>query len=225
MFDRTEKLIGSENLNLISTKSVLIVGLGGVGSSAILSLVRSGISKVIIIDYDDVDISNINRQLIAFDSTVGKKKTLVCEEMIKNINPECEVIKYDVFLDGNNISKIIDDNLPDYIIDACDSVATKQALITESLKRKIKIISCMGTGNKLNPLDLEITDIRKTVNDPLARVMRSWVNKNKIKDKIMVLSSREVPIKKGRVIASMCFVPNTAGILIANYIIKDIIKI
>lgn len=225
MFDRTEKLIGSENLNLISTKSVLIVGLGGVGSSAILSLVRSGISKVIIIDYDDVDISNINRQLIAFDSTVGKKKTVVCEEMIKNINPECEVIKYDVFLDGNNISKIIDDNLPDYIIDACDSVATKQALIAESLKRKIKIISCMGTGNKLNPLDLEITDIRKTVNDPLARVMRSWVNKNKIKDKIMVLSSREVPIKKGRVIASMCFVPNTAGILIANYIIKDIIKI
>lgn len=225
MFDRTERLIGSENLNLIFNKSVLIVGLGGVGSSALLSLVRSGIGKVIIIDYDDVDISNINRQLIAFTSTIGKKKTLVCEEMIKNINPECEVIKYDVFLDSNNISKIIDDNLPDYIIDACDTVGTKQALILEALKKNIKIISCMGTGNKLNPLDLEITDIRKTVNDPLARVMRSWVKKNKIKDKIMVLSSKELPIKKGRVIASMCFVPNAAGMLIANYIVKDIIKI
>ena len=225
MFDRVERLIGKENLTLIRNKSVLIVGLGGVGGSAILSLVRSGIGKVIIIDFDSVDISNINRQLIAFHDSVGRKKTDVCEEIIKNINPECEVVKYDVFLDKDNIIKILDDNNPDYVIDACDSVKTKQALIKTCLYKKIKIISCMGTGNKLNPLDLEITDIRKTVNDPLARVMRKWVKDNRINDKIMVVSSKENPLKKDRVIASMCFVPNTAGMLIANYIIKDIIKI
>ena len=169
MFDRIERLIGKDNLTLIKNKSVLIVGLGGVGGSAILSLVRSGIGKVIIIDFDNVDISNINRQLIAFNDSVGRKKTDVCEEVIKNINPECEVVKYDIFLDKDNIIKILDDNNPDYVIDACDSVKTKQALIKACLYKKIKIISCMGTGNKLNPLDLEITDIRKTVNDPLAR--------------------------------------------------------
>lgn len=225
MFDRIERLIGKENLTLIKNKSVLIVGLGGVGGSAILSLVRSGIGKVIIIDFDSVDISNINRQLIAFNNSVGRKKTDVCEEIIKNINPECEVVKYDVFLDKDNIIKILDDNNPDYVIDACDSVKTKQALIKACLYKKIKVISCMGTGNKLNPLDLEITDIRKTVNDPLARVMRKWVKDNRINDKIMVVSSKENPLKKDRVIASMCFVPNAAGMLIANYIIKDIIKI
>ena len=217
MFDRIERLIGKENLTLIKNKSVLIVGLGGVGGSAILSLVRSGIGKVIIIDFDSVDISNINRQLIAFNDSVGRKKTDVCEEVIKNIN--------DIFLDKDNIIKILDDNNPDYVIDACDSVKTKQALIKACLYKKIKIISCMGTGNKLNPLDLEITDIRKTVNDPLARVMRKWVKDNRINDKIMVVSSKEKPLKKDRVIASMCFVPNAAGMLIANYIIKDIIKI
>ena len=211
MFDRIERLIGKENLTLIKNKSVLIVGLGGVGGSAILSLVRSGIGKV--------------RQLIAFNDSVGRKKTDVCEEVIKNINPECEVVKYDIFLDKDNIIKILDDNNPDYVIDACDSVKTKQALIKACLYKKIKIISCMGTGNKLNPLDLEITDIRKTVNDPLARVMRKWVKDNRINDKIMVVSSKEKPLKKDRVIASMCFVPNAAGMLIANYIIKDIIKI
>lgn len=225
MFDRIERLIGSSNLELINAKSVLIVGLGGVGGSAILSLVRSGIKKVIIIDFDKIDVSNINRQLIAFQDSVGKKKTDVCSEIIKNINPECEVIKYDIFLDKENIMQILNDNNPDYVIDACDSVKTKQALIKACLYKKIKIISCMGTGNKLNPLDLEITDIRKTVNDPLARVMRKWVKDNKINDKIMVLSSKENPLKKDKVISSMCFVPNTAGILIANYIIKDIIKI
>ena len=214
MFDRIERLIGKDNLTLIKNKSVLIVGLGGVGGSAILSLVRSGIGKVIIIDFDNVDISNINRQLIAFNDSVGRKKTDVCEE-----------VKYDIFLDKDNIIKILDDNNPDYVIDACDSVKTKQALIKACLYKKIKIISCMGTGNKLNPLDLEITDIRKTVNDPLARVMRKWVKDNRINDKIMVVSSKEKPLKKDRVIASMCFVPNAAGILIANYIIKDIIKI
>ena len=225
MFDRIERLIGKDNLTLIKNKSVLIVGLGGVGGSAILSLVRSGIGKVIIIDFDNVDISNINRQLIAFNDSVGRKKTDVCEEVIKNINPECEVVKYDIFLDKDNIIKILDDNNPDYVIDACDSVKTKQALIKACLYKQIKIISCMGTGNKLNPLDLEITDIRKTVNDPLARVMRKWVKDNRINDKIMVVSSKEKPLRKDRVIASMCFVPNAAGMLIANYIIKDIIKI
>lgn len=225
MFDRIERLIGRENLSKINDKTVLVVGLGGVGGSCVLSLVRSGIKKVIIVDFDIVDLSNLNRQIITFQDNVGHKKVDVCYETIKKINPDCEVIKYDMFLDSENIKNIFDTAKIDYVVDACDSVQTKKAIILECLKRKIKFISCMGTGNKLNPLNLEIIDIRKTFNDPLAKVMRKWVKDNKINDKIMVLSSREVPLKKDKIIASMCFVPNMAGTLIANYIIKDIIKI
>ena len=224
MFDRIERLIGKENLTLIKNKSVLIVGLGGVGGSAILSLVRSGIGKVIIIDFDSVDISNINRQLIAFNDSVGRKKTDVCEEVIKNINPECEVVKYDIFLDKDNIIKILDDNNPDYVIDACDSVKTKQALIKACLYKKIKIISCMGTGNKLNPLDLEITDIRKTVNDPLARVIRNKFKNEK--RKIMVVYSKEKGVKiSDRTPGSTSLVPSVAGVMCASFVINDIMEV
>lgn len=224
MFDRLEILIGNENLNKIHETKVLIIGLGGVGGSCALSLVRSGIKNIVIIDYDKVDITNLNRQVIAFQSTIGMKKTEVLEKIIKEINPICNIKKYDLFIDETNIKEIIDIEKPHYIIDACDSKEAKKAIILESLKRKIKFISSMGTGNKFDPSKLEITDIRKTENDPLARIFRKWVKDNKINSKIPVLCSKEVPKKCGNVVASTSFVPNSAGLLISSYVIREIIE-
>ena len=224
MFDRLELLIGKDNLEKIKSKKVLVVGIGGVGGSVVTSLVRSGIKNIVIIDFDTVDITNLNRQVIAYQSTIGMKKTDAMEKLINEINPTCNIVKYDLFLDSENIKEIIERERPDYIVDACDSKETKKAIIIEALKRKIKFISSMGTGNKLDPTKLEITDIRKTVNDPLARIFRKWVKDSKINDKIMVLSSREVPKKTGNVVASVSFVPNSARFLISSYIINDIIS-
>ena len=225
MFDRVEKLIGKDNLNRIKEKCVLIVGLGGVGGSALETLVRSGVENIVVVDYDTVDISNLNRQVISNQNNIGLKKVDVSLDFCTNINPNCKVKKYDLFLNEDNILNIFEENKVDYVIDACDSIKTKQLLILESIKRNIDFISCMGTGNKLDPTKLQIIDIRKTNNDPLAKIMRKWVKDSKIKDKIPVVSSLEVPLKKDKVISTMSFVPNVAGILLANYIIKKIIKI
>ena len=223
MFDRIEGLIGKELVDKIKSKTVMVVGLGGVGGSTVESLVRSGIENIIIVDCDIVEKSNLNRQVISYYEAIGRKKTDVCKEKIISINPNCNVTVLDIFLESGNIDNILNEYKPNYVIDACDTVLTKQSLIEKCLKRKIKIISCLGTGNKLDPTQLEITDIRKTVNDPLARKLRKWVKDSNIKEKVMVVSSRELPIKKDKVY-TMCFVPNVAGIMLANYVIKDIIK-
>ena len=207
MFERLEKMIGLDNINKIKSKKVLIVGLGGVGGSCVLSLIRSGISDITLVDYDRVDITNLNRQVVAFRSTIGMKKTEVLKKMILDINPDCNVVIKDKFLDDENIEEIILDDY-DYVIDACDTVRTKKAIIKECIKKDIKIISSMGTGNKLDPSMLEICDIRNTINDPLARIMRKWVKDEKINKKIMVLSSKELPIKVDGVVSSNSFVPN-----------------
>lgn len=224
MFDRFEKMIGSTNLNKIKEKNILIVGLGGVGGHAVLGLIRSGISHITLIDYDTVDITNLNRQVVAKRSTVGMKKTKSLKEIILDINPECNVKIIDMFLDEENIPQIIT-NEYDYVIDACDTVSAKKAIIKTCLNKKIKFISSMGTGNKLDPTKLEIIDIRKTNYDPLAKVMRKWVRDENIKEKIPVLSSTEVPQKVEGVISSNSFVPGSAGLLIASWIINDIIDL
>lgn len=224
MFDRLELLIGKDNLCKIQSTKILIVGVGGVGGECALSLIRSGIKDIAIIDYDVVDISNINRQVVAYHSTIGKKKVDVLENIIKDINSECNVSKYDIYLDKDNIKEIIDKETPKFIIDCCDSKETKKAIIKEALARNIDFISSMGTGCKMDPSLLEITDIRKTNNDPLARIFRKWVKDEKINKKIPVLCSKEVPIHSGRVVASNSFVPNSAGLLISSYVIRKIIK-
>ena len=224
MFERFELLIGKENLQKINNTKVLIVGIGGVGGSVVTSLVRSGIKDIVIIDFDVVDITNINRQTVAYHSTIGMKKIDVMEKIIKDINPLANIKKYDLFLDNENIKEILDLESPDFIIDACDAKETKKSIILESSKRKIKFISSMGTGNKMDPSKLEITDIRKTVNDPLARIFRKWVKDNNINFKIPVLSSTELPIKTGKIVASNSFVPNSAGLLISSYVINEIIN-
>lgn len=222
MFERTISLIGEENFKMIQEKTVLIVGLGGVGGYATESLVRSGIKNFILIDHDTVDISNINRQIISNTKNIGNNKVEEFQKRIIEINPECNVITHKLFLDRTNYN-ILDNYKIDYIIDCCDSVDTKKLLIDYSLKKDIKLISSMGTANKLDPAKLEIVDIRKTSYDPLAKILRKYVNDLKINKKIMVVSSTEPPMQKEK-LTTLIFVPATAGILCAQYIITDIIK-
>ena len=223
-FDRFKKLISEDSFENISSKTVLVVGVGGVGGYVVEALVRSGIGKIIIVDGDMVDETNINRQIIALSSTVGQSKVDVFEKRIKDINEKCEVIKINKFIDASNIDVLFDYEF-DYLVDACDTVSTKLALIDRCILVKRKFISSMGTGNKLDPSMLEIVDVRKTVNDPLARIVRKHVKDKRINDKVLVLSSRELPIKTGdRIPGSTSFVPSSAGLLIASYIIRTFIN-
>ena len=224
-FSRIESLIGTDNLKKIKSKTVLVIGLGGVGGSAVETLVRNGISNIIIVDYDIVDITNINRQVIAFHSTIGKNKTAVLEAKIKDINPNCNVIKINKLINNTNIDELFEYDI-DYIIDACDDMETKKLLIKKSIEKNIKLISCMGTAKKIDPTKLKITELRKTTYDKIAKILRKWAIDEKINKKIMVVSSDEEIIKTddNKTLASMSFVPNVAGILCANYIIREIIK-
>lgn len=222
-FTRLESLIGTDKLNKLKTSTVLVVGIGGVGGYTVESLARSGIGKIIIVDFDTVDITNINRQIIATTKTIGLKKVDVMEERIKDINPVCSVIKYPIFLNKDNIEEVLTEKI-DFIIDCCDSVETKKLLLKEATMTKINFIASMGTANKMNPSMLEITTIDKTYNDPLARIMRKYVKDLNIKSKIMVLSSRELPKKNGTTLASNAFVPSSAGLLITSHVINKLIK-
>lgn len=223
-FDRFRKIVGDVCVDNLSTKTVLVVGVGGVGGYVVEGLVRSGIGKIIIVDSDVVDETNINRQIIALNSTVGQSKVDAFEKRIKDINEQCEVIKINKFIDSSNVDVLFDYEF-DYLVDACDTVSTKLELIDRCILLKRKFISSMGTGNKLDPSMLEIVDIRKTVNDPLARIVRKHVKDKKITDKVLVLSSRELPIKtKDRTPGSTAFVPSSAGLLIASYIVRDFIN-
>lgn len=223
-FVRFEKLVGTDALNYLSTKTVLVLGVGGVGGYVVEGLVRSGVGRIIVIDKDIVDETNLNRQIIALESTIGEKKVDVIEKRIKDINSAVIVQKLDKFIDKDNLNEIFQYDF-DYLVDACDTVSTKLAIIDRCLGEKRKFISSMGTGNKLDPSMLEIVDIRKTVNDPLARIVRKHVKDKKINDKVMVLSSRELPIKTGnRTPGSSSFVPSSAGLLIASYIVRQFIS-
>jgi len=220
MFDRTISLIGEEKFKIIQSKTVLIVGLGGVGGFATEALARSGIKNIILIDHDTIDITNLNRQIISNQHNIGSNKVKKFKKRIKEINPECNIEIHKLFLDENNFD-IIDKYNIDYIIDACDSVKTKKLLINYSINKNIKLISSMGTANKIDPTKLEIIDIRKTSYDPLAKILRKYVNDLKTNKKIMVVSSTEPPLKKEN-LSTLIFVPATAGLLCANYVIKDI---
>ncbi len=223
-FERLKKMVGEESLTILSSKTVLVIGIGGVGGHVCEALVRSGINNIIIVDGDVVDETNLNRQIIALNSTIGKAKVDVMKARIKDINPECQVKTINEFITPDNIELLFKTKI-DYLVDACDTVPAKKRIILECLKRKIPFISCMGTGNKLDPSKLEIIDIRKTKNDPLARIIRKFVKDEKINKKVLVLSSSEVPIKtEDSTPGSTAFVPASAGLLIASYLIRDIIN-
>ena len=220
MFERFELLVGNK-IEDIKNKKVLVVGVGGVGSYTVESLVRCGVGSITIIDNDIIDITNLNRQLMTTTDNIGESKVEVVKNRIESINPKCSVNAINAFLDENNIDSIVNDY--DYVVDACDTVKTKVGLINICNKKNIKLISAMGTGNKMNPSKLEITDIYKTNNDPLAKLIRHECRCLGIK-KLTVVCSSELPIKKGvKTIPSNSFVPATAGLLITSYIINDIV--
>jgi len=222
MFDRIEILV-KDKIELIKDKTVLIIGLGGVGGYALESLVRSGIGKVIIVDNDRIDITNLNRQIISLNSTIKRDKVDVAYERMKDINPSLEIIKIKDYILPNNIDMLFEYKI-DYVIDACDTILTKKELIRKCLEKNIKFISSMGTGKKIDPTKLKIMDIRKTSYDPIAKIIRNMVKKEKIKGKVMVVCSDEKVIEtNSKEIGSMIFVPATAGILCANYVIRDIV--
>ncbi len=221
-FERIRLQIKNNNVEKIKNTKVIIVGLGGVGSYALESLIRMGIGTITIIDNDIVDITNLNRQLMTLHSNIGKYKVDVWEERIKDINPNCKVIKINTFITKDNINII---GTADYIVDACDTISTKKELIKYAVKNNIKIISSMGTGNKLDPSKLEIVDIRKTSYDPIAKIIRKMIKDEKIKEKIPVVCSKEIPLKvNSTTISSNSFVPSIAGLLCTSYVINDIIK-
>ncbi len=221
-FDRTKKMIGDKNFNLITKTSVVIVGLGGVGSSATEMLARSGINSFVVVDFDVFEESNLNRQILCLSNNIGKLKVEEAKKRIKLINKNAKVTCINVKLNDN-----IDIMLPktDYIIDACDDIKAKVNLVKFAILNNIKIISCCGTGNRLHPEMLSISNIWKTNYDPLAKRLRHELRKEKINYKLPVVCSKEKPfIKTNGSVGSVCFVPNFAGILLASYVINDIIK-
>ncbi len=221
-FNRLENLIGSFSLEKLKKTTVLVIGLGGVGGYVVEALTRSGIGNLILVDYDKVDITNFNRQIIAINENVGKYKVDCFKERIASINEECNVTIYNLRIDNDNIKDIFNTKI-DFVVDAVDDVRAKVSIINYCLEHNIEFISSMGTGNRLNPSKLTITTLDKTYNDPLARIIRSKFDKNTQK-KITVCLSLELPLKvtDKTVIGSNAFVPSSAGLLIASHIIRKI---
>lgn len=233
-YSRTELLIGTEGMDKLRKSSVMVFGAGGVGSHCIEALARSGIGTLIIIDNDTVSLTNINRQSIAYHSTVGRPKTEVMAERIHDIDPLIRVKTYETFVLPENLTGILDgEGRIDYIIDAIDTVSAKIALAEEAGKRGLRLISSMGTGNKLHPELFEIDDLSNTSVCPLCRVMRRELKQRGILH-LKVLYSREKPIDIGgrqtgedpgvrrSVPGSISFVPPVAGLLIAGQVIREL---
>ena len=230
MFQRTELLIGKENLNKLQHSHVIVFGVGGVGGFAIEALVRSGIGEISIVDFDTIDLTNLNRQIIATQDSIGKLKTSVMRDRLLSINPNVIVHEFPEKFSMENSDLFFKDKKYDYIVDAIDLVTSKLALAEIAKNLSIPIISSMGTGNKIEPTMLEVADINKTSVCPLARVMRKELKNRGIK-KLKVVYSKELPRKpfnesgsreKKVNVGSIAFVPSTAGLIIASEVIKDL---
>lgn len=239
-YSRTELLIGAEGMDRLKESSVMVFGVGGVGSHCIEALARSGVGRLILIDNDTVSLTNINRQSIAYHSTIGRAKTDVMSERIRDIDPSITVKTYETFLLPENLGHLLDKEEEtggkiDYIVDAIDTVSAKIALVEEAQRRKIRLISSMGTGNKLHPELFEIDDLSKTSVCPLCRVMRRELKQRGILH-VKVLYSKEEPVDiSGRetgedpgarrsIPGSISFVPPVAGLMIAGQVIRELSK-
>lgn len=224
-FSRTELLIGKENIEKLRDKKIAIFGLGGVGSFVTEGIIRCGTKNLILVDNDEISPSNINRQLYALQSTIGKKKTDLAKERCLDINPLANIQTFNLFYLEETQNQI-DLSDCDYIIDAIDTVSAKLLLIENAKKLNVPIISSMGTGNKLNPFAFQISDIFKTSVCPLARTMRYELKKRGYNSKTLknlkVLFSTEIPASSIRPPASISFVPSVAGLMIASEVIKDL---
>ena len=230
VFSRAELLLGKEKLDKLRNARVAVFGIGGVGSFAAEAIARGGVGHIALIDGDTVSLTNINRQLIALHSTVGKDKTAVMAERIHDICPETEVVEYPVNYTAEN-KDLIDFASYDYIVDAIDMVTSKILLIEEAKKAGTEVISCMGTGNKFDPTQFEVVDISKTSVCPLAKVMRKELKDRGIKG-VKVGYSKEIPVKpadsdetsRRQTPGSLSFVPPVAGMILAREVIKHIME-
>jgi len=225
MFDRTINLIGEYNYLKLKNSNILVLGVGGVGGYAIETLVRSGVENITIVDFDKVDLSNINRQIIALNSNIGNNKTVEWKKRILEINPNVNVNVINERISKDNIDILFDDSY-DFIIDACDTVIVKKLLIKMCKEKDINLITVCGMGKKVNPTLVKICDIRDTSYDPLAKALRKYVKDENIKGKVPCVFSSEIPIvsENNNVVSSMMMVPAVAGIFAANYVIDKIIN-
>ncbi len=245
-FSRSELLIGNDGLEKLKNSTVHVLGVGGVGSFTAEALARGGIGKIVLVDDDTVCLTNINRQVHATTKTLGKNKVEVMRDRILEINPECEVVIHNTFIDKNNLDEIIGTNT-DYVVDAIDTVSSKLDLAEYSAEKNVPLISCLGTGNKFDPTQFKITDIKKTKVCPLAKVMRYELKKRRVK-KLEVLFSEELPTKpqenniptcqngcvciggskkctiRRQIPGSMSYVPPVAGMILAGHVIQKILK-
>ena len=246
-FSRTELLLGQDSIRKLSEKRVAVFGIGGVGGYVTEALARSGVGALDLIDKDTVSISNINRQIIALTSTVGKYKTEVMKERILDINPDLQVKTYNMFYLPETADQF-DFSTYDYVVDAVDTVTAKVTLVLEAQKAGVPIISCMGAGNKLDPTRFRVADIYKTSGCPLARVMRTALRKRGVKH-LKVVYSDEIPTRpiedmsiscrnhcicppgakhkcteRRDIPGSTAFVPSVAGLIIAGEVVKDLAK-
>ncbi|SEF42785.1 ThiF family adenylyltransferase [Paenibacillus sp. UNC499MF] len=240
-FSRTELAIGPEGLQVMKGSTVAVLGIGGVGSIAAEALARTGVGRIILIDKDVVDITNVNRQIHALTTTVGQPKAELMQERIKLINPECDAIALRMFYTEETYEQLFDYK-PDYVLDASDTISYKIHLIKECLERKIPMISSMGAANKMDPTKFQVADISKTTMDPIARVIRTKLRKEGIKKGVKVVFSTEEPKKPRedvtqRIVpenapeirkaqqppASNAFVPPVAGLIMVSVCVKDLL--
>ncbi len=207
----------------LKESSVMVFGVGGVGSHCIEALGRGGIGRLILVDSDRVALTNINRQSIALHSTLGQYKTQVMKKKLLDINPQIRIATYEVFVLEDNAEQLLEESRPDYVVDAVDTVTAKLTLARLCAERDIPVISCMGTGNKLDPSQFRIGDIYQTSVCPLCRVMRRELKKRNI-SQLKVLYSEEPPVRTGNAVpGSVSFVPPVAGLMIAGQVIRDIL--
>lgn len=230
MFSRFELLVGEDNIQKLNQAHVIVFGVGGVGGYVVEALVRSGIGHITIVDNDVISLSNLNRQIIATQETIGQKKVDVMKKRILSIHPECDVTTLDMFYLPETADQI-DLSQYDYVVDAIDTITSKIELAVRC-DQKIPLISSMGTGNKMNPALLQVSDIYKTSVCPLAKVMRRELKKRRVKH-MKVVYSQELPMKpfesdeithKRTIPGSTAFVPSSAGLLIASEVVKDLLK-
>ena len=224
---RTEALIGKEAIQKLQQATVCVFGLGGVGSYVVEALARSGIGSLVVVDSDVISLTNINRQLLADFTTIGRPKVEVCKERLLHINPNLQIRTYQEFYDESK-SELISSDFS-YIVDSIDTVSSKLSIIEEAQKKHIPLISCMGTGNKLDSSKFEITDISKTSVCPLAKVIRKECKRRNLSP-VTVLYSREEPVSTfaeescKKVPASISFVPSVAGLMLAGEVIRNLIS-
>ena len=240
-FSRTELAIGPEGLDIMKNSTVTVLGIGGVGGMAVEALARSGIGRIILIDKDSVDITNVNRQIHALTTTVGQKKAELMVDRVKLINPECDAIALNMFYTEETYEELFKYKL-DYVIDASDTIIYKVHLIKECLARGIPMISSMGAANKMDPTRFQVADISKTSYDPIARIIRQKLRKEGIKKGVKVVFSTEVPMKPRQDVtdkivpenapdrrkakqppASNAFVPPVAGLIMVSVTVRDLL--